>query len=83
MHLVLVVILLIFIVAFIVVVARIIIVVVIAVIVLVILLVVRRPFFATYLGVVPLPAVRTIAIVLFVVAFVAFLIGGTVLLEGG
>ena len=47
--------------------------------VLVALLIVGRPLFAAYLGAVPLLAVRTIAVVLFVVAF---LTRGTVFLVG-
>ena len=46
------------------------------------LLVVGRPLFAVYLGVVPPLAVKTTAIVLFVITFAIFaalLIGGTVL----
>ena len=53
--------------------------------VLVALFVVGRPLFAVYPGAVPLPAVRTTAIVFFVAAFaifVALLIGGTVFLIG-
>ena len=58
---------------------------VIAVALLVVLLIVGRPLFTVYPGAVPLPAVRTIAVVLFIAAFAIFtalLIGGTVLFIG-
>ena len=71
MHIVLVAILLVLVALVVVVVRRITTVAVIAVVVVVLvaLLIVGRPLFAAYLGAVPLPAIRTIAIVLFATIF--------------